>query len=179
MLEGRRIYREPKVLKIKRIFKRTLLLAIAFGLAILVVTLRNEIVKASFSPINENEIISDLNQLTPDTKKLALEFLSRCEEEGLAVKIVETYRTQKRQDHLYAQGRNTDGPRVTWTKNSVHTRRRAFDIVKAGEDPYGDEEFFEKCAKIGEEVGLEAGHYWTVRDSGHFQNFNWWNRFWY
>lgn len=179
MVEGRRIYKEPIALKLARLFKRILLIGGVLLLIGMGIMLRNQIVMASFPPINENEIISDLNQLTPDTKKLALEFLSRCEAEGLDVKIIETYRTQKRQDYLYAQGRNTDGPRVTWTKSSVHTRRRAFDIVKRGEDPYGDEEFFEKCAKIGEEVGLEAGHYWTVRDSGHFQNFNWWNRFWY
>lgn len=179
MLEGRRIYREPKILKIKRVFKRALLLAITLGLIFLGITLRNAIVKASYPSVNRNEIISDLDQLTPDTKKLALEFLEKCEEVGLNVKIIETYRSQERQNQLYAQGRTTDGPRVTWTEDSMHTKRRAFDIVKAGEDPYGDEKFFEECAKIGREVGLEAGYYWRVKDMGHFQNYNWWNRFWY
>lgn len=179
MLETRRIYKKPAIVKMKRIMKRSILLGLLFGLIFLGITIRNEIAKRNYPRVSGQGVISDLNQLTPDTKKLALEFLRRCEEEGLNVKITETYRTQRRQDELYAQGRDTDGPRVTWTENSMHTRRRAFDIAKAGDDPYGDLEFFERCAEIGREVGLESGHYWRVKDSPHFQNYKWWNKFIY
>lgn len=173
------IYRESIWTRIKRIIKRILIFGFLIGLTVLGLKIRNLIEEASYPPLYGNQIVSDLDQLTPDTKALAEEFLARCQAEGLEVKITETYRTQGRQNQLYAQGREIEGPRVTWTRNSLHTRRRAFDIAKEGDDPYGDLEFFERCAEIGEEVGLEAGHYWRVKDSPHFQNFNWWNYFWY
>lgn len=43
--------------------------------------------------------------------------------------IFETYRSQERQDWLYAQGRTRPGPRVTWTRRSAHTSRKAADVV--------------------------------------------------
>ena len=103
------------------------------------------------------------------------EFLNRCENAGLPVIITETYRSQKRQDELFRQGRETDGPVVTWTKNSRHTKRRAFDIAKRGPDPYGDEEFFRKCAEIGKEVGLNPGYFWNdYQDKPHYEWDEWW-----
>ncbi|MDO5725904.1 MAG: M15 family metallopeptidase [Tissierellia bacterium] len=124
---------------------------------------------------NPKEIINDLDQLSPHTEKLAREFLKRCDEKGLAVKITETYRTQNRQDYLYAQGRAYEGLVVTWTKNSKHTMRRAFDIAKKGNDPYGDDKFFEQCAKIGKEIGLTPGYYFEEhQDKPHFELNRWW-----
>lgn len=124
---------------------------------------------------NPQAIITDLDELTPKTKELALEFLERCEEEGLKVKITETYRTKERQEKLYAQGRTEEGPVVTWTKNSKHTTRRAFDICQQGDNPYGDEEFFRKCAEIGKEVGLSPGYYWERhQDKPHYELDKWW-----
>ncbi|RVU54813.1 M15 family metallopeptidase [Anaerosphaera multitolerans] len=132
-----------------------------------------------YEPVDENstETISDLNQLSPKTKKLAEKFLEKCAENNLAVEITETYRTQARQNMLYEQGRSTPGPIVTWTKTSKHTKRRAFDIVKANtSNPYGDEEFFKKCADIGEEIGLTSGYYFErYQDMPHFEYNPWWN----
>ncbi|MSU02711.1 M15 family metallopeptidase [Tissierella pigra] len=70
------------------------------------------------------EIISDLDELSPKTRELAISFLEKCKENGLSVRITETYRTQARQDMLYKQGRTTSGSIVTWTRNSKHTKRR-------------------------------------------------------
>ncbi|MCR1900102.1 M15 family metallopeptidase [Irregularibacter muris] len=125
---------------------------------------------------SSTEIIKDLDELSPKTKELALEFLERCEENGLDVRITETYRTQARQDILYEQGRTTPGLVVTWTKNSKHTKRRAFDICKDNtDDPYGDVEFFRKCAQIGREVGLTPGYYFDeVQDIPHYELNRWW-----
>lgn len=107
-----------------------------------------------YSNESTTEIISDLDELSPKTRELAIEFLERCEESGLSVRIRETYRTQARQNMLYEQGRTTPGPIVTWTKNSKHNMRRAFDICEDNTDnPYGDLEFFRRCADIGKEVG--------------------------
>ena len=124
---------------------------------------------------DSTEQIREISELTPHTQKLCKEFLNRCENAGLPVIITETYRSQKRQDELFKQGRETDGPVVTWTKNSRHTKRRAFDIAKRGPDPYGDEEFFRKCAEIGKEVGLNPGYFWdNYQDKPHFQFDAWW-----
>lgn len=124
---------------------------------------------------DSTEQIREISELTPHTQKLCKEFLNRCENAGLPVIITETYRSQKRQDELFKQGRETDGPVVTWTKNSRHTKRRAFDIAKRGPDPYGDEEFFRKCAEIGKEVGLNPGYFWDdYQDKPHYE----WNAWW-
>lgn len=132
----------------------------------------------NYGDIDESstKIISDLNQLTPKTRKLAIEFLEKCEENGLDVRITETYRTQARQDMLYEQGRTTPGPIITWTKNSKHTKGQAFDICKDNtNDPYGDVEFFRKCAEIGKEVGLTPGYYFEVyQDKPHYELNRWW-----
>lgn len=122
------------------------------------------------------EIIRDLDELSPKTRELAIEFLDRCEKEGLNVRVTETYRTQTRQNILYEQGRTTDGLIVTWTKNSRHTDRRAFDICEDGtDDPYGDLEFFRKCAEIGREVGLTPGYYFKGnQDMPHYEFNAWW-----
>ena len=101
--------------------------------------------RGNYGYINESstEIISDLDELSPRTRELAIKFLEKCEEKGLSVRITETYRTQARQEMLYKQGRTTSGLVVTWTKNSKHTKRRAFDICENNtDDPYGDLEFF-------------------------------------
>ncbi|QQK08470.1 M15 family metallopeptidase [Miniphocaeibacter halophilus] len=117
-------------------------------------------------------IIKDINELEEETREKCQEFLSLCQQEGLPVIIIETYRTQERQDFLYAQGRANDNNIVTWTRSSYHTRRKAFDIAKNEKgNEFGDDEFFKRCAEIGESVGLEAGYFWTdYQDKGHFQN---------
>lgn len=132
--------------------------------------------KYKFSSDPTMEIITALDELSPKTKELATEFLEKCEENGLSVRITETYRTQARQDMLYEQGRSTSGSIVTWTKNSKHTSRRAFDICEKGTDnPYDDLEFFRKCAEIGEEVGLTPGYYFEEsQDMPHYELNRWW-----
>lgn len=136
--------------------------------------------RGNYGYINESstEIISDLDELSPRTRELAIKFLEKCEEKGLSVRITETYRTQARQEMLYKQGRTTSGLVVTWAKNSKHTKRRAFDICENNtDDPYGDLEFFRKCAEIGKEVGLTPGYYFErYQDMPHYELNRWWLR---
>ena len=73
---------------------------------------------------------SDINELTPLAQTACTLFLKKCEEKRLNVLITETYRSQERQDYLYEQGRTRSGKIVTWTHNSRHTSRRAWDICK-------------------------------------------------
>ena len=119
-----------------------------------------------------------LDQLNAKTREAALLFLDIAEDEGLEVVITETYRSQERQEYLYTLGRTAEGNVVTWTKNSEHTKRSAFDIAKnvIGEE-YSDRDFFRKAAEIGKRIGLEAGYYWGGgrQDMPHFQ-MNWYSK---
>ena len=116
--------------------------------------------------------ISSIDELNDKTKEALTLFLRIAKDKGLNVVVTETYRTQERQDYLYSLGRTTEGSVVTWTKNSRHTKRNAFDIAKnvAGHE-YDDVEFFRKCAEIAKSIGLEAGYYWEKgqQDMPHFQ----------
>lgn len=116
--------------------------------------------------------INSADELNDKTKEALTLFLRIAKDKGLNVMVTETYRTQERQDYLYSLGRTAKGSVVTWTRNSMHTKRNAFDIAKnvAGHE-YDDIDFFRKCAEIGESIGLEAGYYWEngQQDMPHFQ----------
>lgn len=119
---------------------------------------------------NVSVAVNSLDELTPETREAAELFLKVAKDRGLRVYITETYRSQARQNHLYAQGRSRPGDVVTWTKQSSHTDRTAFDIAQAvkGKE-YSDDRFFQKCADIGREIGLEVGYDWNPKDAPHFQ----------
>jgi len=116
--------------------------------------------------------INSTDELNDKTKEALTLFLRITKDKGLDVMVTETYRTQERQDYLYSQGRTTKGPVVTWTRNSMHNKRNAFDIAKnlAGHE-YDDIDFFKQCAEIAKSIGLEAGFYWEngQQDMPHFQ----------
>ena len=87
------------------------------------------------------------------------------------VLITETYRSQERQDYLYQQGRTRSGKVVTWTHNSRHTSRRAWDVcqnIKGKE--YSDANFFKKCGEIAKKLGITWGGTWkSSPDTPHFE----------
>lgn len=114
--------------------------------------------------------IKDISELSPIAQKACNLFLNHCANKGLKVRITETYRSQKRQNELYAQGRTTPGHVVTWTKKSRHTSRRAWDIcqnVKGKE--YSDRDFFEACGDVAEELDILWGGNWNTPDMPHFE----------
>lgn len=69
-----------------------------------------------------------LMQLQPSKQWAALCWLNDCARLNLQFRITEVYRTQERQNQLYAQGRAKPGPIVTYTKSSNHTKRLACDV---------------------------------------------------
>lgn len=145
------------------------LLVVLLGLIIILI--RDKISVSKYPEVHYPlERISDLEQLNSSTRKKALEFLEIARSEGLNPVIIETYRTQERQEMLYSQGRDREGSVVTWTKESKHTKRKAFDIINGEGDPFSDDYFFRRCAEIGEEVGLTSGYFWKIQDKGHFEN---------
>lgn len=112
----------------------------------------------------------DISELMPDAQRACRLFISECERQGLKVLVTETYRSQQRQDFLYAQGRTTKGQKVTWTKNSRHTSRRAWDIcqnVKGQE--YANTTFFKRCGEIAKSLGIIWGGDWSTPDMPHFE----------
>lgn len=117
-----------------------------------------------------SEIIRSIDALAPNAQKACRLFLKRCEEENLKVRITETYRTQERQDELYEQGRTMPGKIVTWTRNSRHTARHAWDICQdiKGEE-YSDTGFFVSCGKVAERLDITWGGNWKNRDITHFE----------
>jgi hypothetical protein len=91
--------------------------------------------------------------------------IDRMESEfGYKVEVTETYRTQERQDVLYAQGRTEPGQVVTWTRASNHTLGRAADLVIDGS--YDDPVAYERLMRIAREEGLRT---LGRRDPGHVE----------
>ena len=119
---------------------------------------------------NTTTACRDISELTPNAQKACRLFLEKCEENGLKVRITETYRSQKRQNWLYAQGRTRKGNVVTWTKSSRHTSRRAWDICKdvKGQE-YSDSGFFKACGQIAKELNITWGGTWKQADTPHFE----------
>lgn len=121
-------------------------------------------------------VCRDISELSPAAQQACRLFLKKCEEKGLKVLITETYRSQERQNYLYEQGRTRSGKIVTWTKNSRHTSRRAWDIcqnIKGKE--YSDSSFFAACGKIAKELGITWGGEWNLADTPHFEINTDWN----
>jgi peptidoglycan L-alanyl-D-glutamate endopeptidase CwlK len=120
--------------------------------------------------MNAKTTCRDISQLTANAQKACNLFLEECKSQGLKVLITETYRSQERQNYLYAQGRTAKGQIVTWTKQSRHTSRRAWDIcqnVKGQE--YSNTTFFRRCGEIARSLGIVWGGDWASPDMPHFE----------
>ena len=83
---------------------------------------------------------------------------------GRDVQLVEGVRSQERQNQLFAQGRDTAGPVVTWTRNSLHSSGRAADLMING--GYDDAAGFALLRQVAEQEGL---HTLGTKDPGHLE----------
>ena len=110
----------------------------------------------------------DINELKPTAQNACRLFLKKCKEAGLNIFLTETYRSQARQNQLYAQGRTEPGKIVTWTLNSRHTSRRAWDIAVIGKDLY-DMAVIRQAGAIGQSLGITWGGEWSPPDYCHFE----------
>ena len=107
----------------------------------------------------------EVEALVPELRQRLDRVIDRMEQEyGYTVEVVETVRTQERQDALFAQGRTTEGPIVTWTRNSRHLGGAAADVVIDG--GYDSAAGFERLARVAREEGLKT--LWP-RDPGHVE----------
>lgn len=121
--------------------------------------------------------IRDIKQLNPLCQVLLNLALTEIKSYGINPLVVETYRTQERQEMLYSQGRTTVGNKVTWTLNSIHTQKNAVDVIPqrlingrlTAIWNSKDKETL-KIIEVMTKYGFEAGANWTSNaDSPHFQ----------
>ena len=122
----------------------------------------------------------EITDLTNNTQIKAKAFIGACKACGIDVLIYCTYRSNKDQAELYAQGRTRPGKIVTWSKpgESWHEYRVAFDAVPIvdGKAIFNPTTKLEKTliatmGSCGEKVGLVWGGRWAQKtDSFHFQN---------
>ncbi len=146
--------------------------------------------------MNLLQVCKEVEELNPLVK--ALYEMAVCEIIQLGVDpcLVETYRPQERQNYLYCQGRmieectkkginkefalkhaNKIVNPVTWTLNSIHSKRKAVDLVpkRVVNDKMtaiwnAQDKQTQIIIKTMEKYGFEAGANWPVNmDSPHFQ----------
>ena len=115
-----------------------------------------------------------LSDLNPKVAAMCSEFINRCKAQHIDILITSTYRDAESQNALYAQGRTTEGKKVTNAKagQSFHNWKVAFDFcpIVNGKPNWSDVALYTKCGEIAEGVGLEwAGRWKTFKELAHCQ----------
>lgn len=106
----------------------------------------------------------DLEGVAPELQRRLARVMRRMEALGHRVEVVEGMRSQARQDLLWRQGRELPGPRVTWTRSSLHTEGRAVDVQVDG--GWTDIRAFAALQRIAAQEGLGT---LGMRDPGHLE----------
>lgn len=120
---------------------------------------------AASAPVDPTRQVSSLSSLDPEFRVRLQRVVDRMEREhGHSVKVLETVRSQARQEHLFAQGRTRPGPVVTWTLNSNHRTGRAADLLIDGK--WDNPEGYRHLARIAAEEGLRT---LGAKDPGHVE----------
>ena len=120
-----------------------------------------------------------IKDMTQDLQAFFMVFSAKMAEAQIPFVLTCTYRSQAEQDALYAQGRTAPGKVVTWTKNSMHTAGKAFDIAIVRNDKVSWDikvdvndnliPDYKEAGLIGEKCGLEWGGRFGSPDMPHFQ----------
>ena len=110
----------------------------------------------------------DVSELKEGARQACEAHIKACQAAGLDILITETYRSQERQNELYAQGRTKPGKVVTWTTSSNHTGRQAWD-VSFKSTGYNELSKFYKAGEIAETLGITWGGSWKKQDLPHFE----------
>lgn len=116
-----------------------------------------------------NQPCRDIGALTPLAQQACDLFLAECKRRGISIFITETYRSQARQDYLYEQGRTRPGNIVTWTRNSNHTGRMAWDIAVNPPLALYDYATLHIAGQAAKDLGITWGGEWDTPDRPHFE----------
>lgn len=118
----------------------------------------------------------DIKELNPLCQILLNKAIKEIKAEGINPLVVETYRSQARQDYLYSIGRTVSGTKVTWTQSSIHTKRNAVDVVpqrivggRMTAIWNANDKETKKIISIMTKYGFESGGNFSTPDSPHFQ----------
>lgn len=115
----------------------------------------------------------DIDELAKVAQLAIRLFFQECHKNGISIFVTETYRSLERQKYLYAQGRTRPGQVVTWTLDSNHKNRLAWDIgasTLSGNTNIYNLAIMKKAGSIALKLGIEWGGTWTKNlDYPHFQ----------
>lgn len=113
----------------------------------------------------------DLAELTLPAQNACRLLFQECYKAGIQnIFITETYRSPARQKYLFAQGRTRPGPVVTWTLNSNHASRLAWDIAVGPPQALYDIATLNKVGAIARKLGITWGGDWSKNiDRPHFE----------
>ena len=112
--------------------------------------------------------LAELKQVAQTACRLLFQ---ECYKAGIKnIFITETYRSPERQKYLYAQGRTRSGQIVTWTLNSNHSSRLAWDIACSSPASLYDVATLNKVGAIARKLGITWGGDWKNNiDRPHFE----------
>lgn len=110
------------------------------------------------------QVERNVGALHTTAQKAVRLLFQECAKAGIHIFITETYRSQARQNYLYSLGRTIKGNVVTWTKNSRHTSRLAWDVGASLVD--GNKDIYNKrtLTMVGE-VAMKLGITWGGQPS--------------
>ena len=111
--------------------------------------------------------------LHPDLRMKWLRLAEACLALGFPIFLVEGYRTARRQEMLYAQGRSAPGNIVTHARAgcSMHESARAIDFAFRAPDPWSSKNPWVTVGHMAVALGLEWGGDWSEKkiDKPHLQ----------
>ena len=124
-----------------------------------------EAARAATAAVPVGGPVADTDAIAPELRARLQRVVDRMRDEhGYDVTVVETARSQERQDLLYEQGRTRSGEVVTWTRDSQHVHGRAADVMVNG--GYDDAAAFRTLQQVAREEGLRT---LGMRDPGHLE----------
>ena len=121
--------------------------------------------------VSVTQTCRDLAELKSNAQTACRLLFQECYKAGITnIFITETYRSPARQKYLYQQGRTRAGQIVTWTLNSNHSSRLAWDIACSHPLPLYDVLTLNKAGAIARKLGITWGGDWKGSiDRPHFE----------
>ena len=121
--------------------------------------------------VSVTQTCRDLAELKSNAQTACRLLFQECYKAGITnIFITETYRSPARQKYLYQQGRTRAGQIVTWTLNSNHSSRLAWDIACSHPSPLYDILTLTKVGAIARKLGITWGGDWKGSiDRPHFE----------